>query len=220
MRLLLVEDDVMIGNSLRQGLHQDGFVVDWIQDGEAAEVALSTTAYALILLDLGLPKRSGMDILATLRQRHDPTPVIILTARDGVADRVRGLDSGADDYLVKPFTLDELAARIRAVYRRHQGQASSLITYGDLTLDPATYRVTQGGVDVTLSGREFAVLHALLERPGTVLSRAQLEERLYGWDDELMSNTIEVYIHHVRKKLGSTLIRNVRGVGYMVQKAP
>ena len=218
MRLLLVEDDTMIGDSVRQGLRQDGFAVDWVQDGETAELALRTTEYALILLDLGLPQKSGLEVLRTLRRTGNPIPVLILTARDAVADRVRGLDDGADDYLVKPFALDELAARIRALLRRHSGRANPLITYGDLILNPATHQVTWRGQDVALSGREFAVLQALLERPGAVLSRVQLEERLYGWEEEVASNTVEVHIHHLRHKLAPALIRTIRGVGYMVPK--
>jgi len=218
MRLLLVEDDTMIGDSVRQGLRQDGFAVDWVQDGETAELALRTTEYALILLDLGLPNKSGLEVLRTLRRTGNPIPVLILTARDAVADRVRGLDDGADDYLVKPFALDELAARIRALLRRHSGRTDPLITYGDLILNPATHQVTWRGQDVALSGREFAVLQALLERPGAVLSRVQLEERLYGWEEEVASNTVEVHIHHLRHKLDPALIRTIRGVGYMVPK--
>jgi len=218
MRLLLVEDDTMIGDSVRQGLRQDGFAVDWVQDGEAAELALRTTEYALILLDLGLPQKSGLEVLRTLRRTGNPIPVLILTARDAVADRVRGLDDGADDYLVKPFALDELAARIRALLRRHSGRADPLITYGDLILNPATHQVMWRGQDVALSGREFAVLQALLERPGAVLSRVQLEERLYGWEEEVASNAVEVHIHHLRHKLDPALIRTIRGVGYMVPK--
>jgi len=220
MRLLLVEDDTMIGDSVRQGLRQDGFAVDWVQDGEAAELALRTTEYALILLDLGLPQKSGLEVLRTLRRTGNPIPVLILTARDAVADRVRGLDDGADDYLVKPFALDELAARIRALLRRHSGRADPLIMYGDLVLNPATHQVTWRGQDVALSGREFAVLQALLERPGAVLSRVQLEERLYGWEEEVASNAVEVHIHHLRHKLDPALIRTIRGVGYMVPKTP
>jgi DNA-binding response OmpR family regulator len=208
----------MIGDSIQHGLQHDGFTVDWIQDGAAAELALRTTEYAMVLLDLGLPHKSGLEVLTALRRAGNPISVVILTARDAVADRVRGLDSGADDYLVKPFALDELTARMRAVLRRHSGRADPIITHGALTLDPAAHRITWQGEDVPLSSREFAVLQALLERPGRVLSRTQLEERLYGWDDEVASNAVEVYIHHLRKKLGPELIRNVRGVGYMVPK--
>jgi two-component system, OmpR family, response regulator QseB len=218
MRVLLVEDDPMIGDSIQHGLRHDGFTVDWVQDGVAAELALRTTEYAVVLLDLGLPHKSGLEVLTALRRASNPIPVVILTARDAVADRVHGLDSGADDYLVKPFALDELTARMRAVLRRHSGRAEPVITHGDLTLDPATHQVTWCGAEVSLSSREFAVLQALLEYPGRVLSRARLEERLYGWEEEVASNAIEVHIHHLRKKLGPELIRNVRGVGYMVPK--
>jgi two-component system response regulator QseB len=218
MRVLLVEDDLMIGASIQQGLRQDGLTVDWVQDGADVDVALRTTVYTLVLLDLSLPHKSGSEILATLRRSRNPVPVVILTARDAVADRVRGLDDGADDYLVKPFDLNELAARIRAVLRRHNGRADPVIRHGALTLDPATHEVTWHGAAVTLSGREFAVLQALLEHPGAVLSRTQLEERLYGWEDEVASNAVEVHISHLRHKLAPEVIRTVRGVGYLVPK--
>jgi two-component system response regulator QseB len=218
MRVLLVEDDPMIGDSIRQGLRQEGFAIDWVQDGEAAALAWRATGYALVLLDLGLPKKSGLEVLTALRRAGSTTPVLILTARDAVADRVRGLDSGADDYLIKPFALDELAARMRALLRRQSGRADPLLTYGALTLNPATHQVLWRGQDIALSGREFAVLQALLERPGAVLSRTQLEERLYGWEEEITSNAVEVHIHHLRHKLEPALIRTVRGVGYMVPK--
>jgi len=218
MRLLLVEDDRMIGEGVRKGLRQDGFAVDWVQDGRAAEHALGSERYDVVLLDLGLPKRDGMDVLASLRRRGDTTPVLILTARDAVADRVRGLDAGADDYLVKPFDLEELGARIRALLRRKAGRADPVIQVRNLSLNPATHEVLRDHSPVALSGREFALLQALAERPGSVLSRAQLEERLYGWNEEIESNTVEVYIHSLRKKLGADLIRNVRGVGYMVPR--
>jgi len=218
MRLLLVEDDGMIGESVRKGLQQDGFAVDWVQDGRAAELALETTAYDLLLLDLGLPKKSGLEVLASLRRRGATIPILILTARDAVADRVKGLDAGADDYLIKPFDLEELAARIRALLRRQSGRADPVLQVGKLTLDPAAREVTLDGKPVSLSAREFGLLHALIERPGAVLSRAQLEEKLYGWGHEVESNAVEVYIHVLRRKLGVQLIRNVRGVGYMVQK--
>jgi DNA-binding response OmpR family regulator len=216
MRVLLVEDDNMIGDSIRQGLQHDGYTVDWVHDGEAAELAFRTADYAVLLLDLGLPKKSGFDVLTMLRHLGKALPVVILTARDAVADRVRGLDSGADDYLVKPFALDELAARLRAVLRRQSGRADPVVTYGGLTLNPATYQVTWQGQPVELSSREFALLQALLERPGVVLSRLQLEERLYGWEDDVTSNAVEVHIHHLRRKLGPALIHTVRGVGYML----
>jgi DNA-binding response OmpR family regulator len=216
MRILLVEDDPMIGNSIQQGLQHEGFSVDWVHDGEAALLAVRTTEYSAMLLDLGLPHKNGFDVLHTLRHLGQVLPVVIVTARDAVADRVRGLDSGADDYLIKPFALDELTARLRAVLRRHHGRANPVLTHGALTLNPATHQVTWEGQPVELSGREFAVLHALLDRPGAVLSRLQLEERLYGWEDEVASNAVEVHIHHLRRKLAPTLIHTVRGVGYMV----
>jgi len=218
MRLLLVEDDAMIGESVRKGLQQDGFAVDWVQDGHAAELALGTNPYDTLLLDLGLPKKDGLEMLASLRRRGNPIPVLILTARDAVADRVKGLDAGADDYLVKPFDLEELAARIRALLRRKSGRADPVVQVGQLTLNPATREVTLDGKPISLSAREFGLLHALIERPGVVLSRAQLEEKLYGWGHEVESNTVEVYIHSLRRKLGTEFIRNVRGVGYMVRK--
>jgi two-component system, OmpR family, response regulator QseB len=213
MRLLLVEDDAMIGASVRAGLRQDGFAVDWIRDGAAVDSALAlpgdATPYDLVLLDLGLPKKDGLDVLRGLRARGRDLPVLIMTARDAVADRVAGLDAGADDYLVKPFDLEELGARIRALLRRRFGDV-------EITLDPARREVRRDDADIALSAREFAVLQALLERPGAVLSRTQLEEKLYGWDEEPGSNTIEVYVHGLRKKLGADVIRNVRGVGYTV----
>jgi len=218
MRLLLVEDDPMIGASVQKGLRQDGFAVDWVRDGPAAELAVANESYALILLDLGLPKKDGLDVLATLRQRGNTTPVLVLTARDAVADRVKGLDSGADDYLVKPFDLDELAARIRALLRRQAGRAEPVIRHGELTLNPSTHEATLRGQALVLTAREFALLEALLERPGVILSRAQLEDRLYGWGEEIESNAVEVYVHSLRKKLGADFIRNVRGVGYMVPR--
>ena len=216
MRLLLVEDDAMIGDSVRAGLRQEGFTVDWVQDGRAAELAIANDVYDALLLDLGLPKKDGLDVLVALRRRGNKMPVLILTARDAVADRVKGLDAGADDYLVKPFDLDELAARIRALLRRQSGRADPILQAGDLTLNPATHEALLRGKPVSLSAREFALLEALLDRPGAVLSREQLEEKLYGWNEEVESNTVEVYVHSLRKKLGQDFIRNVRGVGYMV----
>jgi two-component system, OmpR family, response regulator QseB len=218
MRLLLVEDDNMIGEAVRAGLRQEGFTVDWVREAEAGDAALRTEPYALLLLDLGLPRKSGLDWLRELRRRGESTPVLVITARDAVADRIAGLDGGADDYLVKPFDLDELAARVRAVLRRHGGRAEPLLQHGELTLDPATRQATLNGQPVTLSAREYAVLAALLERPGAILSRAQLEQRLYGWGEEVESNAVEVHIHHLRKKLGADAIRNVRGLGYTLAK--
>jgi DNA-binding response OmpR family regulator len=216
MRVLLVEDDRMIGESIRAALKQDGSAVDWVRDGRSAESALATEQFDLVLLDLGLPQRDGLEILRAMRLRHDQTPVIVLTARDALPDRVAGLDAGADDYLVKPFELEELAARIRAVTRRKAGRAEPAIEVGDVRLDPSMRQVTRGGEPVMLSAREYAVLEALMSRPGAILSRAQLEDRLYGWGDAIESNAVSVYVHQLRRKLGSDFIRNVRGVGYYV----
>ncbi|PFH08444.1 two-component system response regulator QseB [Collimonas sp. PA-H2] len=218
MRLLLVEDDLMVGEAVRKGLRQDGFALDWVQDGVAALSALAQEDYQLLLLDLGLPRKNGLEVLKSLRAGGNQLPVLILTARDAVSDRVAGLDAGADDYLVKPFDLEELAARIRALLRRQSGRAEPLVELGGLILNPATHEVTLDGQQVNLSAREFALLRAFLDRPGVVLSRAQLEEKMYGWDDSIESNAVEVYIHALRKKLGSNFIKNVRGIGYMVAK--
>ncbi len=216
MRLLLVEDDPMIGASVRRGLALEGNAVDWVRDGVAAEIAAEDDAYEVVLLDLGLPRKSGFEVLERLRRRKKRTPVLILSARDGIADRVRGLDAGADDYLVKPFDLDELSARIRALARRNGGRAEPALEVGPLRLDPARHEVNLGERPIVLSQREFALLEALMRQPGQPLSRAELEERVYGWGEEIGSNAVEVYIHSLRRKLGSAWIRNVRGVGYMV----
>jgi len=216
MRILLAEDDPMIGAGLCQGLRQDGFTVDWVRDGRAAELALLEKVHDLLLLDLGLPRKQGLEVLAAMRRRGDARPVLIITARDAVADRVAGLDAGADDYLVKPFELDELAARIRALLRRGAGRAAAIVAYGGLELDPATRELRAHGKPVALSAREFALLEALLARPGATLSRAQLEEKLYGWNEPVESNAVEVHIHSLRKKLGADTIRNVRGVGWRI----
>ena len=220
MRLLLVEDDPMIGAGVQSGLRQEGHTVDLVRDGKAAELALASGVHEMLLLDLGLPHKSGLELLSGLRRQGLDLPVLVITARDSVADRVKGLDAGADDYLVKPFDLDELSARIRALMRRRAGRASPRIEHGPLTLDPATHQVTLNGDPLALSAREFALLHALLEQPGVPLSRAQLEERLYGWNEEVESNTVEVYIHALRRKLGAEWIRNVRGVGYRIPELP
>lgn len=220
MRLLLVEDDPMIGASVQIGLRHEAWSVDWVCDAEAAELAVDNGVYEIILLDLGLPGKSGLDWLARLRKQGNTLPILVITARDSVADRVKGLDAGADDYLVKPFDLDELSARIRALLRRQSGRASPVIEHGALTLNPATHQVELAGHAVSLSAREFSLLHALLEQPGVPLSRAQLEDRIYGWDEEVESNTVEVYIHSLRRKLGAEWIRNVRGVGYRVPERP
>jgi two-component system response regulator QseB len=217
MRVLLTEDDAMIGEAVQRGLRQLGFAVDWIRDGAAAAQALAVEPYELLLLDLGLPRKSGLALLTELRQRGSTIPVVILTARDALSDRVEGLDAGADDYLVKPFELPELAARIRAVARRQAGRASPRLTHRGVTVDPARREVTREGLPVAVATREFEILLALMEHPGRVLSRAQLEERLYGWGEEVESNAVEVHIHNLRKKLGAEYIQNVRGVGYRVR---
>jgi DNA-binding response OmpR family regulator len=214
MRILLVEDDEMVGEALRAALRQQGLAADWVRDGETAIAVTATEAFDAVLLDLGLPRRSGLDVLRAMRARADTTPVIVLTARDALADKVAGLDAGADDYLVKPFELDELLARLRAVHRRQAGRAEPVLQVADLRLDPATREVSRGGRPILLSAREFAVLQALLERPGAIVSRAQLEDRLYGWGEELESNAISVYMHQLRRKLGDDLLHTVRGLGY------
>lgn len=220
MRILLAEDDAMIGESVKKGLRQAGFAVDWVRDGHAAELALAAETFDLMLLDLGLPVKEGMDVLQTLRGKGNRIPVLIMTARDGVPDRVRGLNAGGDDYLVKPFDLDELVARVNALLRRQEGRAEPAIRHGALSLNPVTHEVTLDGAPLQLSAREFALLQAFLSRPGAVFSTQQLEEKIYGWDDDISSNAVEVHIHALRKKLGADFIRNVRGVGYMVNKLP
>jgi two-component system response regulator QseB len=220
MRLLLAEDDPMIGAGIERGLRQDGFAVDWVRDGRAAQVALEQRVHDLLLLDLGLPRKDGIEVLASMRRRGDARPVLIITARDAVADRVAGLDAGADDYVVKPFDLTELAARIRALARRGgAGRAEPLLRHGRIALDPATREVRLDGQPIALSPREFALLAALMARPGAVLSRAQLEEKLYGWDEPVESNAVEVHLHSLRKKIGAGAIRNVRGVGWTLAAA-
>ena len=218
MRLLLVEDDSMIGAAAQEGLRREGHTVDWVRDGARAEAAVAGAGYDIVLLDLGLPRRDGLAVLKAWRARGIDIPVVIITARDAVADRVAGLDAGADDYLVKPFDLDELSARVRAVARRRSGRAGATITIGDLELDTAAKRVKWKGEEIALSAREYALLEALADRPGAYLTRAQLEERHYGWDEEIASNAVEVHIHALRRKLDAALIRNVRGLGYTLQK--
>lgn len=218
MKLLLVEDDALLGDGVRAGLKQAGFAVDWVQDGLAAKVALDSEEYDLLVLDLGLPKLSGMELLKSVRAKRASLPVLILTARDTVADRVAGLNAGADDYLVKPFDLDELIARLNALLRRSAGQVELTLQHGAIELTPASHQVRLAGTDVSMSAREFSLLHTLLLHAGRVHSREQLEQTLYGWGEEVESNAIEVHVHHLRKKLGSDLIRTLRGVGYVIDK--
>ena len=218
MRILLAEDDPQLGDGLTVGLRQDGYAVDWVKDGVAADLALASESFDLLVLDLGLPRLAGMDVLARLRGRGKNLPVLILTARDATGDKIAGLDAGADDYVVKPIDLDELAARVRALARRTTGRAAPLLEHGDLVLDPAAHQIKRAGVPVDLSVREFALLQTLLENRGRVMTRAQLEGSLYGWRDEPDSNALAVHVHHLRKKLGADLIRTLRGVGYMVAK--
>ena len=219
MRLLLVEDDIMIGEAVLDLLRAEGYAVDWVKDGAMADTALLTGPYDLVLLDLGLPRKHGLDVLRGLRTRHDRVPVLIATARDSVPQRIEGLDAGADDYVLKPYDLDELLARIRALLRRASGRAEPVYEHRGVSINPATREVSADGHPVVLSAREWAVLEPLIARPGMVLSRAQLEDKLYGWSNEISSNAVEVYIHGLRKKLGADIIQNVRGVGYMVPKA-
>ncbi|MDH4416381.1 MAG: response regulator transcription factor [Acidovorax sp.] len=218
MRLLLIEDDPMIGEAVQDLLRAEQYAVDWARDGDAADTALRTQPYDLVLLDLGLPKRDGLTVLRDLRTRKNRTPVLVATARDAVAQRIEGLDAGADDYVLKPYDLDELLARIRALLRRAAGRAEPVYEHQGVCINPATREVTVRGKPVVLSGREWAVLEPLIARPGMVLSRHQLEEKLYGWGDEVSSNAVEVYVHGLRKKLGAELVLNVRGVGYLVPK--
>ncbi len=220
MRILLVEDDTLLGDGLQAGLAQSGFTVDWVRDGEAAVAALAAEGFAALVLDLGLPKRDGLSVLRWLRERRDATPVLILTARDRVEDKVQGLDLGADDYVLKPFDLDEVAARLRALVRRAHGRPEPLLTLGTLELNPAARTVTCGGQGVELTGREFDLLHVLMQNAERVLTRRALEEQLYSWNDAVDSNALEVHIHHLRRKLGSEFIRTVRGVGYMATVQP
>jgi DNA-binding response OmpR family regulator len=216
MHALLVEDDQMIAEGVLTALRQEGYATDWVRDGATAAETLRSGHFDIVLLDLGLPRRDGLDLLRELRGRKDPTPVIVVTARDEVRDRVAGLNAGADDYLVKPFDLDELIARTRSLLRRSAGRGAPMIEHGGVRLDPVTHAVWQGERPVVLSAREFAVLEALLQRPGAVLSRQQLEDRVYAWDDDIGSNAVEVYIHSLRRKLGAGFIRTLRGVGYCV----
>ncbi|MBA2961968.1 MULTISPECIES: response regulator transcription factor [Ramlibacter] len=218
MRLLLVEDDTMIGEAVLDALRAEHYAVDWVRDGAMAETALATASYDLVLLDLGLPRRDGLEVLRGLRARRLTTPVLVATARDAVGDRIAGLDAGADDYVVKPYDTDELLARIRALIRRSAGRGEPVYSHKGVTLDPATREATVHGEPVKLSAREWAVLEPMLARPGAVFSRAQLEEKLYGWKDDVSSNAVEVYVHGLRKKLGADLIETVRGLGYVVPR--
>ncbi|GAB4179775.1 MAG: two-component system response regulator PrmA [Rhodocyclaceae bacterium] len=216
MRILVVEDDGLLGDGIQAGLRQAGFAADWVRDGLAARAALASERFAAVVLDLGLPRLSGLDLLRGLRAAHDAIPVLILTARDTVAERIAGLDAGADDYVVKPFDLGELSARLRALLRRPAGSGEPVLRVGSVELDPAAHRVLHDGRAVELSAREFALLHELMINAGRVLSRSQLEERLYPWGEEVESNAVEVHVHHLRRKLAPDLIRTVRGVGYLL----
>lgn len=218
MRILLVEDDQLLGDGVEAALTNEGYTVDWVEDGESADAALRTGAFDVVVLDLRLPLMSGFDVLRALRTRKDMTPVLVLTARDGVDDRVRGLDLGADDYLAKPFDMKELFARIRSVSRRAKGRGMSEITVGNITMNPVTHTLTVAGEKVELPHKEFLILRVLLENAGHYLTRTQIEDKLYKWDNPVSSNAVEVHIHHLRKKLGADIIRNVRGVGYVLEK--
>lgn len=218
MRLLLVEDDRMLGKATQVALRHAGFTVDWVESGEDAEEALLNHAHDLMILDINLPEKSGLEVLTALRNRQSMLPVIALTARDTKDQRIEGLDSGADDYLVKPYEVDELLARIRAVMRRSQGRATALLTHGDITLDIAGKTASLKNKPLSLSAREFAILYVLLQNAGRVMSRQQIEDKLYGWEMEVESNAIEVHISHLRKKLGDKLIKTIRGLGYIVEK--
>lgn len=216
MRILVVEDDKIIGDGVVQGLSLDNYAVDWVEDKEAAETALAANPYDMLILDIGLPDGSGLDVLHALRTKGNHLPVLILTAYDEVSYKVKGLDSGADDYLIKPFDLNELLARIRALRRRAEGHASPKLRAGNVILDPASHRVTQNGQAIDLGPKEFAILQTLMEKVGRVLSKGQLEDSLYGWDMEIESNTIEVHVHGIRKKLGKDFIKTIRHVGYQI----
>lgn len=219
MRILLVEDDELLGDGVQAGLSQAGFGIDWVKDGVAADLALKTGEYGAVVLDLGLPRLSGPELLQRLRAAGNKVPVLILTARDAIEDRIKGLDGGADDYVVKPFDLYELAARLRALIRRSRGEAAPLLRVGEVELDPAARRAAFRGKPLELPTREFALLHELMLNAGRVLSREQLGERLYAWGEEIESNVIDVHIHHLRRKLAPEIIRTVRGVGYLMPRA-
>lgn len=218
VRLLLIEDDPMIGRAIKHGLDHAGFAVDWVTDGHSGLAAVSNGVYDLVVLDLGLPRVDGLTVLQNMRSRRDAVPVLIVSARDAVPDRIAGLNAGADDYLLKPFDLDELIARTRALLRRRTGNASNTLVAGSLSLDPVRRIVMQDGREVSLTAKEFSILEALLVRPGAVLSRERLEESIYGWTEEIGSNAVEVHLHNLRRKLGPTVIKNVRGVGYRISE--
>lgn len=218
MRLLLVEDDELLGDAVKTGLMQFGYVVDWLKDGESARAALKSESFELVILDLGLPKLSGIQLLQYIRQEGNATPVIILTARESVESRVKGLDTGADDYIIKPFDLNELSARVRALIRRSQGRADAVIQYRNVTLNPAAHSVMVDNELINVPRREFALLQKLLESTGHVLSREKLMQSIYGWDEDVDSNALEVHVHNLRKKLNANYIRTIRGVGYMIDK--
>lgn len=218
MRVLVVEDDALLGDALQVGLTQAGYSVDWVKDGKQADSALNLEPYSAVVLDLGLPQLSGLDVLKRLRSRNTNTAVLILTARDTVQDRIAGLDSGADDYVVKPFDMGELTARLRALVRRLNGHTNPVLCVGGVTLDPAAHTVHYQDQAIDISGREFAVLHTLMLNAGRVLSRQQIENKLYAWGQEVESNAVEVHIHHLRRKLYSQLIETIRGVGYLIPR--
>ena len=218
MRLLLVEDDESLGDAVKTGLMQFGYIVEWLKDGEAARAVIKTESFELMILDLSLPKLSGMRLLQAIRNDHNATPIIILTARDSIQDRIKGLDNGADDYITKPFDLNELSARIRAFIRRSQGRADTVLQYANVTLDPAAHTVMVDQEFINVPRREFALLQKLLENSGQVLSRDQLMQSIYSWDEDVDSNALEVHIHNLRKKLNANYIRTIRGIGYMAEK--
>jgi DNA-binding response OmpR family regulator len=220
MRVLVVEDDPMIGRALERALRDEGFAVDWVRSGNDALPAIQDHEFTAVLLDLGLPGRDGLDVLRSVRAGGKSTPVVVITARDGLDDRVEGLDGGADDYMVKPFEIRELLARLRAVVRRRHGQASTILRHGEIVVDLDTHRVEYQGSSHVLGAREFALVCALIERPGVILARTQLEERLYGWGEEVESNAVDVLIHYVRRKFGKDFIRNVRGAGWVIGGRP
>ena len=220
MRILVVEDDALLGDAIQAGLRQQGFVADWVRDGVASDLALESGTHDAVVLDIGLPRRSGLEVLARLRASRNAVPVLILTARDTVEDRIAGLDAGADDYLVKPFDMGELAARLRALTRRAGGSPSATLVVGARCLDPASRAVTWRGEPRPLSRKEFALLHAFMLGAGKVLTRAELEDRLYGWGEEIESNALEVHLHHLRRKLHPGIVQTIRGVGYLMPKDP